>query len=73
MNALVAEARRDIAYASLQNSFANIYASIGTDPLPVEFAGSMPVRELADGLRAMWIERGDLSSGKARTAQADLN
>jgi hypothetical protein len=73
MNALVAETRRDVAYASLQNAFANIYASIGTDHLPVEFTHSMPVSEVAASLRSMWIERGDHSSGGVNTARADLN
>jgi outer membrane protein TolC len=73
LNALVAETRRDVAYASLQNAFANIYASIGIDPLPVEFTLSMPVHEVAASLRSMWIERGDHSSGATKSAQADLN
>jgi outer membrane protein TolC len=73
LNALVAETRRDVAYASLQNAFANIYASIGIDPLPVEFTHSMPVHEVAASFRSMWIERGDHSSGATKSAQADLN
>ena len=73
MNALVAETRRDIAYASLQNAFANIYASIGTDPIPVEFTQAMSVQDVAANLRSMWIERGDNSSASTQTAQADVN
>lgn len=61
MNALVAETKRDIAYAGLQNAFANVYASTGADSSPPELVGAMSVRELAAALKSMWIERGDLS------------
>ena len=34
LNALVAELRRDLAYAEVQNNFARIFKSIGLDPYP---------------------------------------
>ena len=34
LNALVAELRRDLAYAQIQNAFARIFKSIGLDPYP---------------------------------------
>ncbi|MBH02622.1 MAG: transporter [Xanthomonadales bacterium] len=55
LNALVAELRRDLAYASLQNAFARIYQSIGLDPYPKD-AGHTP-DELAAAIsrrRAAW-------------------
>ena len=59
MNALVAEAKYDIAYASLQSAYANVFASIGWDPYG-DFDRSLPVAEIADPLRRAWLERGDL-------------
>ena len=55
LNALVAELRRDLAYADLQNAFARIYQSIGLDPYPQD-AGDTP-DELASAIsqrRAAW-------------------
>lgn len=61
MNALVAEAKYDIAYASLQSAYANVFASIGWDPYG-NFDRSLPVAEIADPLRKAWLERGDLKT-----------
>ncbi len=66
MNTLVAETKRDLAYASLQNAFANLHASMGLDALPPETADAMSVPGLASSLRSMWIERGDYSGGGYR-------
>ena len=55
LNALVAELRRDLAYAQIQNAFARIFSSIGLDPYPMT-PGDTP-EELALGLanrRAAW-------------------
>ncbi len=62
LNALLAETRRDLAYASLQNAFANIFASIGVDPLPMKIAETMTVRELASSLRSAFAAFGDKSA-----------
>lgn len=71
MNALVAETKRDIAYASLQNAFANLFASMGYDPVTPDIADGLSVKELSSALRQMWFERGDFSSGRpSRTASA---
>lgn len=59
MNTLVAEVRYDIAFANLQNAYANIFASIGLDPYQADVSDDMPVKELAHALRHVWIERGD--------------
>ena len=58
MNALVAEAKYDIAYAGLQSAYANVLASIGWDPYD-DFDLSLPVAEIAVPLRNGWLERGD--------------
>jgi outer membrane protein TolC len=59
MNTLVAEVKRDITHASLQNAFANVYASMGLDPHGEHFKADLSVAQLADVLRGVWIERGD--------------
>ncbi len=58
MNALVARAKYDIAYAGLQNAYANIYASMGIDPYPGDISSSQSVKSLAASLRSTWVERG---------------
>jgi outer membrane protein TolC len=59
MNALVAEAKRDMAYADLQNAYANVYASIGVDPFPGAFDDSDDLKTVEEKLRALWQERGE--------------
>lgn len=46
MNSLVAEARRDVTYADLENAYAAILASVGLDPLPPTAKLEKPVGEL---------------------------
>lgn len=65
MNALVAEVKRDIAYASVQNAFANVFASVGLDPHPARFDDSASVKSIAGTLKQVWLERGDYKSGAA--------
>ncbi len=69
MNALVAEAKRDIAFATLQNAFANVFASVGIDPYTSDLDLGDGVKELALRLKALWIERGDFG-GSYRIALA---
>ena len=40
MNTLVAEVKYDIAYADLENSYADVYAAIGVDPVPERIENS---------------------------------
>lgn len=61
MNALLADAKPDMAYADLQNAYANIYALLGIDPFPAN-AAHQPARQ-GDGwpiAREMRLERGEL-------------
>lgn len=57
MNTLVAEVRRDIAYSNLQNSYANIFASMGLDGYWNDVAFDASVDELASSLRDLWRQR----------------
>jgi outer membrane protein TolC len=66
MNTLVAEVKRDIAHASLQNAFANVYASMGLDPYAADLPMNSDVRSLAGVLRGIWLERGDFTAGSAK-------
>lgn len=45
LNLLLAELRRDVAYADLQNSFGRIMVTMGMDPLPEGF-GEMDLKSL---------------------------
>lgn len=61
MNVIVAEVRHDLAYANLQNAYANIYASLGLDAFPAVDIERVSVAELSQALRKTWVARGDLS------------
>ena len=65
LNTLVAETQRDIAFASAQNAFANIFASIGLDPYADELDIGLGVSELSAQLKDLWLERGDFG-GKTK-------
>ena len=65
LNTLVAETQRDIAFASAQNAFANIFASIGLDPYADELDIGLGVSELSGQLKDLWLERGDFG-GKTK-------
>lgn len=66
MNTLVAEVKRDIAHASVQNAFANVYASMGLDPYAADLPLDSDVQSLASALRKIWLERGDYGAGHVR-------
>ena len=70
LNTLVAEAKRDIAYSSLQNAFANVYASMGLDPFGSDIDVRDGVRPLAAKLGKVWLERGDFAAGPWATKVA---
>ncbi len=59
MNAIVAEFRRDVAFADLQNAFANIFASIGLDPYDGDLREDQSIADIAENLSGLWRERGD--------------
>ena len=61
MNTLASNVATDIAYADLQNAYANVFASMGLDPYQGDFSTAQPLDRLTASLREMWIERGDRS------------
>lgn len=63
MNTLVAEAKRDIAYATLQNAYANLFSSMGLDPYAWELDRGQSLADLSAQLRNLWLERGDINAG----------
>ncbi len=60
MNTIVSDVRYDLAYANLQNAYANIYASIGLDAYPPVDIDRASVAQIKDVLRQTWVARGDL-------------
>ena len=61
MNTLASEVQADIAYAELQNAYANIYASIGLDPYGEDLNLDAGLGTVTASLERTWIERGDTS------------
>jgi hypothetical protein len=49
LNALQADLRRDLAYAQLRNTYGQLFASAGLDPLPAE----LPSTQLSDIAQAL--------------------
>lgn len=66
MNTLVAEVKYDVAYAQLQNAYSNMFSSMGLDPYDWEVDRNQGVKALANSLRDLWFERGDLNAGWAK-------
>ncbi len=60
MNTIVAEAKYDIAISELQNAYANIYSSMGIDPVGNDLNPDDDVRTLATKLEQYWRGKGDL-------------
>jgi outer membrane protein TolC len=71
MNMLVAEVKRDIAYADLQNAYANVHASMGLDHGLESANDELAVDELAQQLRQQWVSDGDRVAGTRVTAAVD--
>ena len=66
MNSLVSNVRYDLALADLQNAYANVYASLGIDPVEADMSSTQSVSELAGRLRTMWSKRNDAVAVSAR-------
>lgn len=73
LNALLAELRRDVAYAELQNSFGKVLVSMGLDPVPEGF-GNMSLPELANAFSSMFSkwEQGEIDVVSEADMQAKL-
>ncbi len=61
MNALLAELKRDIAFANLQNAAANVFVSMGLDLQSNEIKHAMSVKDLAAHLQTAWADRAAVS------------
>ncbi len=61
MNTLIARAKYDIAYANLQNAYANLFSSMGINPYPDSISKLQNIKSLAEALKETWVERGDHS------------
>ncbi len=72
MNTLASQVSSDIAYADLQNAYANIFASMGIDPYANDLKASDNIDGLAHTLQQVWIERGDRSGTvRAKSSAVD--
>lgn len=71
LNTLLAELRRDVAYAELQNGFGKLLVSMGLDPLPNGFGG-MTLEQLASEFNAMFEqwEQGQVDIVSEETMQS---
>lgn len=70
MNTLVARVRYDLALADLQNAYANVFASLGIDPVDTTMSTADPVPALANKLRAMWTARSGYAGNEPDTRVA---
>lgn len=57
MNTLISEVKYDVTYADAQNSYANLFASMGIDEFGPEVSGRESVADLARSLENLWTER----------------
>ncbi len=57
MNTLVSEVKYDIAYAEAQNSYANLFASMGIDDFSPDVTGREDVTTLKTSLSTLWQNR----------------
>lgn len=69
MNTLVAEVKHDIAFANLQNGYANVFASIGLDPYAGLLDPKLSVAELTAQLEHLWAEGDNRVKAKIATAE----
>lgn len=71
MNTLVSNAKYDVAFANLQNAYANIYASMGIDPYGEDIKVDEGVEEIAEKIETFWNSLGDrISYGSENQASA---
>jgi outer membrane protein TolC len=65
MNTVVSEVRLDAALADLQNAYANVYASMGVDPIDSSMSSADSVSQLSGKLRTLWAQRDDALAGSS--------
>ena len=59
MNTMIADAKYDIALATLHNAFANVYASMGINPYGDDVVGNEDIADMTNKLQAYWARQGD--------------
>ncbi|MES2531474.1 MAG: TolC family protein [Pseudomonadota bacterium] len=64
MNGLLSEVRYDLAYADMQNAFANVYSAIGLDSFTPEVSTRDSVKDLSNGLQQLWLSRQDTTGAR---------
>ncbi len=57
MNTLVAEVKYDLAHAALQNAYANLFASMGVDPVDETVDLNSDIKTLTSQLSRVWVRR----------------
>jgi len=57
MSEVLTEVRYDVAYADLQNAYANLYASMGLDNFDIDLQAELPIAKMAQSLEEHWTER----------------
>ncbi len=57
MNSLVNEVKYDLAYAEVQNAYANLYSAMGVDHFSPDVTGRENVAELTASLANLWAAR----------------
>jgi outer membrane protein TolC len=57
MNSVLAEVRYDMAYADLQNAYANLYAAMGLDNFDIDLGADTPLPKMTAALEEHWTER----------------
>ena len=71
LNALLAELRRDVAYADLQNSFGRVFMSMGLDLVPENYTeGSLSTLTQDIGQRFAKWQRGEVSLPEPKSAES---
>lgn len=57
MNTLISEVKYDVTYADAQNSYANLFASMGIDDFGPDITGRESVADLTRALENLWAGR----------------
>lgn len=72
LNTVLAELRRDVAYADLQNSYGKVFVTMGMDLVPDDYTQtSLKQLSTAIGERFASWQRGEIEEGQANTPTED--
>ncbi len=62
MKSLVTEVKYDIAFADMQNAYANLFAAIGIDDFGPEITGAESLTQISSSLESLWTSRANQSN-----------